>query len=202
MSSLHLITPGFRFNCLNKIATNLSTFYSKFNFKWHLIADKKQSIDVSKFDEYEKIKSKLYFYEIEAHHPFGFEQREYFTCNIANNYNSNEWAYFLDDDNLVTPDIFECWAKYINDVTTKFVLMSQLRYNDPNLRLYGLKGHNKLGAVDIGNFIFKIETLLNIKMSYNVRSHDGRVAEHIAENYPDYLKYEPGYMTTYNILTL
>ena len=199
MNHLHLITPGFRPAYIQKILSDL-VFYRNNPFIWHLIMDEKVEIDIQTFKNYDKVKNFIKFYKIPTIYNYGFEQRLFFLEKIAFEYNSDDWGYFLDDDNLLTPDIFTAFNKYINDEQANIVLMSQLRYDNPNKRLYGRPGHACLGMVDIGNFIFKLRILRGVKINVNNYSEDGALMEYISKTYPESLRYEDCLMTTYNIL--
>lgn len=203
METLHLITPGFRINFLKKIADDLATYYSDQKFIWHVIMDQPGRLTREDLSPHSEILGdKLKIYEISTGYPWGFEQRNHFTNVIANDYPATDWGYFLDDDNLVTIDIFYMFNHYRLDPTAKYIGMSQLRYKDPMRRLWGFPGHATLGTVDIGSFLFRIETLLNIPMNITCRSADGYIADGIVTLNPEFVKYEPNYMTTYNILQL
>lgn len=201
---LHIITPGFRVNFLKKIAENLATYYKDQNFIWHLIMDQPGKLKREDLLPYcDVLGDKLKIYEeLTTFYPWGFEQRNYFTNVIANNYPVEDWCYFLDDDNLMTIDIFYMFEKYKLDSTAKYIGMSQLRYKDPQLRLWGIPDHATLGLVDIGSFLFRSETLINIPMNLSCRSADGWIAHGIVALNPGFAKWEPNYMTTYNILQL
>jgi hypothetical protein len=164
--------------------------------------DEKVQLNKEDLKGYKELEDRLNFTKIPTQYTYGFEQRKYFLEVIANDFKSTDWGYFLDDDNLVTPDIFTAFAKYKNDETAKFVLMSQLRYKNPNKRLYGRQGHATLGNVDIGNFIFKLEILKNVPINTCNYSEDGNIVQNLCKQYGDYFKYEEGLMTTYNILQI
>lgn len=200
MSLLHLITPGYRPDSIQKILTDL-TYYKEYPFIWHLIMDNKISINIETFKNYDLIKNNLKLYSVLTNFNYGFEQRRYFCNEISSNYNSNDWGYFLDDDNLITPDIFTAFNLHSKDSNAKVVMLSQIRYGCPNLkRLYGRKGHTKVNFVDIGSFIFKLDVVKDISINVSNYAEDGNIVEQLYGLYPEAFRYEECLLTTYNIL--
>jgi hypothetical protein len=204
MSTIHIITAGFRPAYIAKSIKYMAQFKCQ-PLIWHLIMDDKISIDVEKMDGYEVVKDVLKVYSVPTTYPYGFEQRRHFTETLSLQYDKNDWGYFLDDDNLMTPDIFAAFEKYKGDPTAKMVMMSQLRYLQPELnRLYGKKGNaTTLGMVDIGSFIFRLEVLQGKSINVYNYSEDGNIVVSLYEQYGEVaFRYEEGLMTTYNILQI
>lgn len=197
--TLHLVTPGFRPHFILRQLKYLCE-YSDCDFIWHIIMDSKISLDITQDDNFLKIKDKIKVYSIDTIYTFGFEQRNYFTETLSLQYNDNDWMYFLDDDNLPSPDVFDCWLKYRTEFEKNFVLMSQIRFYNPNKRLYGRIGHASLGKVDIGNFICRLKIIKGRQMNSQLYNYDGHLVEELKKEYGDSFAYEEAYVALYNVL--
>ncbi len=197
--NIHLVTPGFRPEFIKRQLKYLCEFQDV-GFIWHLIMDDNIEYDIQKEDNYDKIKDKIQFYSVKTEYPYGFDQRTYFTETISLNYPDSDWMYFLDDDNLPSSDVFECWSKYRADENTNFVLMSQLRFYNPNKRLFGRENWACLGRVDIGNFICKLKIIKGWKMSTYLYNYDGHFVEDLKKIYNDSFAYEDSLVALYNVL--
>jgi len=197
--TLHLVTPGFRPHFIFRQLKYLCE-YSNCDFIWHIIMDSKITFDITQDENYLKIKDKIRIYSVDTTYPYGFEQRNYFTETLSKSYNDIDWVYFLDDDNLPSPDVFECWLKYRTQPSINFVLMSQLRFFNPTKRLYGRKGNDSLEKVDMGNFICKLKIIKGRHMNPQLYSSDGHFVEDLKKNYENSFAYEESLMALYNVL--
>ena len=200
MNKLHIVTPGFRPHFIEKILTDLITYPEP--FIWHLIMDNNIKLNISSINGYSEIAEKIRLCEIKTAYPYGFEQRRYFTEIISLEYDSNDWVYFLDDDNLVTPYIFDAFHKYKEDPTAKVIMMSKLRYKNSIKKIIGKEGREKAGLVDIGSFISKLEVLKGLMLNTTAYGEDSTLIEYLHATHKPYFKYEENLVTTYNILQL
>lgn len=197
--SLHLVTPGFRPEFIKRQIKYLNEYKDE-DFIWHIIMDDKIEINLESYEFYDILKTKINLHKIKVNYTFGYEQRTYFTEHLSQNYNDNDWLYFLDDDNLPSPDVFECYKKYLNNNDIDFVIMSQIRFFNPAKRLYGKPEWAKLGAVDIGSFICKLKNIKGFRMEILLYNYDGHFIETFKGKLANKFAYEESFSTLYNVL--
>jgi hypothetical protein len=80
--------------------------------------------------------------------------------------------------------------------------MSQLRYKNNIKKIIGKEGREKMGFMDIGSFISKLEVLKGILLNTTAYAEDGTLIEYLHTTHKPYFKYEESFVTTYNILQL
>lgn len=197
--NIHLVTPGFRPEFIKRQLKYLCEFRD-IGFTWHIIMDSKIELDLKNDSNFNILQEKINLLSVDTQYNFGFEQRSHFTKTLSKNYPDSDWLYFLDDDNLPSYDVFECWKKYRLDDNVNFVLLSQLRFYNPNKKLYGRKGCDSLGNVDIGNFICKLKIIQGLEMNPQLYNYDGHLVEHLKRNFGDSFAYEESLVSFYNIL--
>lgn len=197
--SLHLITPGFRPEFIKRQLKYLLE-YINIDFVWHIIMDSKINFEIKDDSNFSKLQNQINIYSVKTEYTYGFEQRSHFTKILSKNYPSTDWLYFLDDDNLPSYDVFKCWEKYRLDDNVNFVLLSQLRFFNPNKKLYGRKGCDSLGNVDIGSFICRLKIIQGMEMNPQLYNYDGHLVEHLKKNFGDSFAYEESLVSFYNIL--
>lgn len=197
--SLHFVTPGFRPDNIRRQIKYLNEYKDE-DFIWHIVMDEKIKINLESYDLYNGLKTKINLSCIQAEYTFGFEQRNHFTKVISLNYSDDDWVYFLDDDNLPSPDVFECYKKYLTRSDIDFVVMSQIRFFNPAKRLFGRPECAKVGAVDIGSFICKLKVVKGWEMRFDLYNYDGHFVETFKEKLGKSFSYEESFVTLYNVL--
>lgn len=193
--NINFITPLYRYDNIPIIYKNINSIIS--NFNWYLIegSNKIGDTDIS----YILKDSRVIYHKINTQQIWGHEQRNFFIQNIE--CLSDDWCYFLDDDNLITQDIIDV----INDEdnsNTDIILMSQKMGNTDQTRLYGLLGHLSLGNCDIGSFLIKYKIIKNTYI-YNEdqRNADGHYCEQLSSINDINIKYLLNKFTKYNALS-
>jgi hypothetical protein len=193
--NINFITPLYRYDNIPTIYENINSITS--NFNWYLIegSNKIGDTDVSHILK----DSRVVYHKINTQQIWGHEQRNFFIKNIE--CVSDDWCYFLDDDNLITQDIIDV----INDKDNSnadIILMSQKMGNTDQTRLYGLLGHLSLGNCDIGSFLIKYKIIKNTYI-YNEdqRNADGHYCEQLNSINNINIKYLLNKFTKYNALS-
>lgn len=189
---INLITPLYRYDNIPIIYKNVLSLTNDFN--WYLIegSNKTGTYDIS-----EILKDKrVHYYKIDTTYPFGHEQRNYFIT--GNTVCDDEWCYFLDDDNLLTPDLI---SELSDD--SDFILFPQKAGLTEYVRLYPGKDKLGLGLNDIGNFLIKYKLLKNHKITFiSERNADGHFGEEIKTEIKKYkFKFLENKYTRYNCLS-
>jgi hypothetical protein len=194
---IHFITPLYRYNNIPIVYSTIK--HQLEDFQWHLIEGSKKIGDTNisfLFDD-----KRIKYYKIETQFAWGHEQRNYFITDIKAD--NEDWCYFLDDDNIVTPDLVEVYnEEKQND--TDFILFSQKKGLTNIIRLYGTENKLSNGNCDIGSFLIKYKVLKNNVITYiNTRSADGRMADDLKKTECKYnYKYFIDKYVTYNALSL
>ena len=144
--------------------------------------------------------TRVFHHKIDTTQIWGHEQRNFFIKNIK--CEDNEWCYFLDDDNVVTPDLI---SEAMNEYNSNYdiILFSQKQGLTDKIRLYGSQGHLKLGMCDIGSFLIRYDKLKNTFIySEDQRNADGHYCEQIASLQNINIKYCVDKYVRYNSLSL
>lgn len=194
---LHLITPLYRYNNIKIVYQTIK--YQLDDYCWHLIEGSnkigEENLDFLREDE------RVKFYKINTEHIWGHEQRNYFITNIGGD--DNDWCYFLDDDNILTPDLVNTYHEEMH-TNTDLVLFTQKKGLTDIIRLYSSVNHLSLGNCDIGSFIIRYRLMKKTIIPYiDQRNADGHYAEQI-RNYNDSheFKYYTDRYVRYNSLSL
>jgi hypothetical protein len=153
-----------------------------------------ESLDFLKED------NRVFIYKTKTDYVWGHEQRNFFIKNIKSN--TDDWCYFLDDDNVVTEDLIEI-AKDKESELYDVIVFSQKKGLTEKIRLYASPDNFKLGGVDIGSFILKYGTIKKTLISpESERNADGHYAEQIKNLKDVKIKYHPNKYVRYNALSL
>jgi hypothetical protein len=195
---IHFITPLYRYNNLKIIYSTIKHQLDDFN--WHLIegTNKIGDDDISFLKDDERVK----FYKIDTSQIWGHEQRNYFITDIEAN--DNDWCYFLDDDNIITPDLVSEYNQEKISIVD-FILFSQKCGLTEKIRLYG-DGEDRLNLAlcDIASFMIRYRM---IKKTYihniSYRNADGHYALGLRQLKDEHIfKYCPEKFVRYNSLSL
>ena len=193
---VHFITPLYRYNNIRIVYPTI--FHQIDRFKWHLIEGSKkigeESLNFLLKD------SRVFYYKIKTTQVWGHEKRNYFIKNIKGD--DKDWCYFLDDDNVVTPDLA---SEIINEYDSDYdiILFSQKQGLTNKHRLSGSEGHLKLGTCDIGSFLIRYGKIKEALIDFEgQRNADGHYCEKIAAIKNVKIKYAPDKFVRYNSLSM
>lgn len=193
---IHFVTPLYRYSNIPIIYSTL--IHQVAEFQWHLIegSNKVQDTDLTTVLQDERV----HYVKIKTHYPWGHEQRNYFLTDIQAP--DNDWCYFLDDDNVVTSDLVEIAAEYL-DRDVDIILLSQKAGLTEKTRLYGFEGRLRLGLCDIGSFLVRIYQARCCDLKIEWRNSDGHYAECLQARIPSSKQvYLPEKFVRYNALSL
>ena len=112
--------------------------------------------------------------------------------NIALEIITDDYVYFLDDDTIMHPEL---WDR-VNSFTSDIIIFNQCHKNE-TLRLYG--GFIEPGAVDTGNLIVHRNTIGPIRWDVNEYNGDGFFFKEVSKNTKK-KKYIPIILSYYNKL--
>ena len=143
-----IITPSYRIQ-------NLKKTYETINFdyvdEWIIVYDGSKITENPNIFNHEKIKEYVHY---DNNSCFGNAQRNFALNNIKN---ENTYLYFLDDDNLIHPELYKLLDIIEKD---KLYTFNQIRY--PNLEL--LKGNEiKETKIDTAMILISYNLCKNIK---------------------------------------
>jgi SAM-dependent methyltransferase len=157
MNKLTLITPSYRTNNLLKIKNSIQFDYID---EWIIVYDGSKIIDYPHlFDNQENNKIKEYIYKCENGGISGNPQRNYAISKITN---PHALIYYLDDDNIIHPDLY----KLLNIVDTNKIYT----FNQCNR----IKGDNiNVGRIDTAMAIIPFNLCKNIRWILNHYCADG-----------------------------
>lgn len=189
---INLITPLYRYDNVPIIYENILSLTN--DFKWFLIEG---SNKIGTYDISEILKdNRVHYYKIETTYTFGHEQRNHFIS--GNTVSDDEWCYFLDDDNLLTPDLIS----ELND-SSDFILFPQKAGLTEQIRLWPGKNKLGLGLNDIGNFLIKYNFLKKHLITHiSERNADGHFGEDMKKEINKYnFKFLEDKYTRYNCLS-
>lgn len=177
---LYIITPVSRPENLEEISNSFEDHleYSKTpktNIRWIIILDKKliQSNDahetfvligllklmLKKLES--KVRVTVFFSEI-SNAFVGHAHRNYFLDKIypGLGISENDYAYFLDDDTVLHPEFLENVLPVLETETPEIVVFGQ-NTKDNLVRLLPSKENIRVCHIDMGQYIFKINSLPN-----------------------------------------
>lgn len=193
---VHFITPLYRYNNVKIIYSSIVHQINE--FRWHLIEGDNRIGDES-LDFLEK-DDRVIHYKIKTYHPWGHEQRNYFITDILGN--SEDWCYFLDDDNIVTGDFVSEVLNYENQ-NYDVILFAQKKGLTEIKRLHALEGHMSLNNCDIGSFAIKYSIIKKTIIPHiHERCADGYYCEQISRMDEIKIKYLDNKFVRYNSLSL
>ena len=157
MNKLTLITPSYRTNNLLKIKNSINFDYID---EWIIVYDGSKIIDNPHlFENQENNKIKEYVYKCENGGISGNPQRNYAISKITN---PHALIYYLDDDNIIHPDLY----KLLNIVDTNKIYT----FNQCNR----IKGDNiNVGRIDTAMAIIPFHLCKNIRWILNHYCADG-----------------------------
>lgn len=194
---IHFITPLYRYNNIEIIYSTIKNQVKEFN--WHLIEGNNMigCSDLTFLKEDDRVK----FYKIETEFIWGHEQRNYFIENITAD--DNDWCYFLDDDNVVTPDLIEAYNKF-NNSDKHLVLFSQKKGLTDIDRLFGDEENLRMGGCDVGSFLLRYNLLKKTKFNNpERRNDDGHFSDTLSTLKDTHnFVYLPNKFVRYNALSL
>lgn len=175
---LYIVTPVSRPENLEAIANSFKDFleYSKqpnTNIRWIVILDRKLiKIDNHKdfelfidltniiFNKIRKNYISTIFYSEIANAFVGHAHRNYFIDKIypGLGISENDFAYFLDDDTILHPEFLENILPVLENDKPEIVIFGQ-NNKDNSVRLLPSKENIKVGYIDMGQYVFKINSL-------------------------------------------
>lgn len=143
-----IITPSYRIQNLKKIYETINFDYVD---EWIIVYDGSKITENPNIFNHEKIKEYVHY---DNNSCFGNAQRNFALNNIKN---ENTYLYFLDDDNLIHPELYKLLDIIEKD---KLYTFNQIRY--PNLEL--LKGNEiKETKIDTAMILISYNLCKNIK---------------------------------------
>jgi SAM-dependent methyltransferase len=143
-----IITPSYRIQNLKKIYETINFDYVD---EWIIVYDGSKITENPNLFNHEKIKEYVHYNNNSC---FGNAQRNFALNNIKN---ENTYLYFLDDDNLIHPELYKLLDIIEKD---KLYTFNQIRY--PNLEL--LKGNEiKETKIDTAMILISYNLCKNIK---------------------------------------
>jgi SAM-dependent methyltransferase len=143
-----IITPSYRIQNLKKIYETINFDYVD---EWIIVYDGSKITENPNLFNHEKIKEYVHYNNNSC---FGNAQRNFALNNIKN---ENTYLYFLDDDNLINPELYKLLEIIEKD---KLYTFNQIRY--PNLEL--LKGNEiKETKIDTAMILISYNLCKNIK---------------------------------------
>ena len=163
-NKLTIITPSYRVDNLLELEKSIDFKYIE---EWIIVYDGSKIIDnPNLFKNQENNKIKEYVYKGEG--ISGNPQRNYALTKITN---SNTLLYYLDDDNLVNPNIY----RLLNIIdSNKMYTFNQLN---------GIKGNKiGIGCIDTAMFLIPYSLCQNIKWKSNLYDADGYYIKECYDN--------------------
>ena len=156
-NKLTLITPSYRFNNLLEIKKSINFEYIE---EWIIVYDgSKINENPNLFENQENNKIKEYIYNCENEGISGNPQRNYALSKITN---SDSLVYYLDDDNIIHPNLY----RLLNIVN--------------NNKIYTFNQHNRIKGnninfcfIDTAMFIVPYNLCKNVKWILNEYGADG-----------------------------
>jgi len=142
-----IITPSYRIQNLKKIYETINFDYVD---EWIIVYDGSKITENPNLFNHEKIKEYVHYNNNSC---FGNAQRNFALNNIKN---ENTYLYFLDDDNLIHPELYKLLDIIEKD---KLYTFNQIRY--PNLEL--LKGNEIKETIDTAMILISYNLCKNIK---------------------------------------
>lgn len=175
---LYIITPVSRPENIQNILDSFNGFleYSKekqINIKWIVILDKKltetedilinfQRSNLWKicFEVLKDITRINVFYSEISNAFVGHAHRNYFIDKIYPGFgiSKNDYAYFLDDDTILHSEFLENVLPVLENENPEIVVFGQ-NNKDNSIRLLPSKNNIKVCHIDMGQYIFKINSL-------------------------------------------
>lgn len=195
---IHFITPFLRSENFQKIYDVLQQNFNN-SFTWYLIYKPEPILD--RFIFQNSNNPQVVFCPLDYTTTWGHEQRNYYIDNFARqNY---YWCYFLDDDNIPSPDLINTYHKYKDNISYSLIVLSQKKGSTDLDRLYAEPGCLSLGRCDIGSFLIRGTLLGRTRLHFiNQRNCDGHMAEDLARlARNDEILYLPNQFTYYNALS-
>ena len=195
---IHFITPFLRSENFSTIYNILTENFHN-SFMWYLVY--KPELRINEFIKIHSNYSQVVFCPLDYTTKWGHEQRNYYIDHYAKE--NNYWCYFLDDDNIPSPDLIDVYHKYQNDQTYDLIVLSQKKGSTNMDRLFAEPGCLSLGRCDIGSFLIR-GTLLGMTRLHFIdqRNCDGHLAEDLARRIPENkILYIPNQFTYYNALS-
>ena len=180
---IHIITRCSRPENLYRIYKSI--FYKDFFVRWYIIFDTSKSKDYSKFiiDD-----SRIeYYYEDIGSYKLGYSLK----------YNIKGYIYYLDDDNIIHPDLYYNIEKYLND---KNILVFEQIGNDRTN--YELSLENVIESrVDLAQFMIHSDFLNNDELfSDDSYFSDSILLEKLKNIYSDKFIFIKKKLSYYNYL--
>lgn len=166
-NKLTIITPSYRTYNLEKIMTSINFNYVN---EWIIVYDATKIVENPLIFKNENPKIKEYIFKWDNEKNgyrneegiSGNDQRNYALSIIAENC-ENRLLYFLDDDNVIHPDLY----KLLN-------IIDDGKIYTFNRREKGLKGNNiNVGHIDTSMFLVDHDLCKGIKWKYNDYTADG-----------------------------
>lgn len=153
MNKLTIITPSYRISNLTKLKDSINFDYVS---EWIIVYDgKKITQNPDLFKEEYKVKEYIY----NGNGCFGNHQRNYALDKIMN---TDTYLYFLDDDNIIHPDLYK-----LLDVIDNGKLYSFNQHNR-------IKGNNiSVGCIDTAMILIDYNLCKNIKWIPDKYEADG-----------------------------
>lgn len=194
---IHFITPFIRTENFHKILDTLNQNL-QIDFQWYLIY--KPELNINTFIANFNV-PQVIFCPIEYTTPWGHEQRNFYIDNYANKH--NHWCYFLDDDNIPSPDLIYTYKKYQNNYIYDLIVLSQKAGSTDMTRLCSEDGCLTLGRCDIGSFLIRGSLLSRTRLHLiDQRNCDGHMAEDLERITPrERILYLSDKFTYYNALS-
>ena len=151
-----IITPCIRPENLARMSKTIPA-----NCRWIVVFDLKQlpSVELPKNAEYHRL----------LNHAFGYPQSNYALELVKDGY-----VYFLDDDTLMHPDLYEAVSGLDNDFIHFNQIRPEKKKGDPK-RILGSKVQG--GWIDKGGFVVKRELIGEIRFRTDIYGGDGYFAE-------------------------
>lgn len=138
---LHIITPVTRSENVAGLINNVRDSLSEVDYFIHLVGD---GVDVSDFAG-----ERVYCYNYHGSTSIGGLQRNVALSEGWERIGDSDYVYFLDDDNLLHPNLEECFMKHLN---RNIIVFGQL-HPDGTLRLEATQ--IECGKIDTGMFVVK-----------------------------------------------
>lgn len=178
---LNIVTPCSR-------PENLELIKKSINFdlisKWYIIYDTRNNEFKKKYENTDKI------IELECKDEgiVGHQIR-----NMSLNLIKNGFIYYLDDDNIVHPELWNIFTNFENNYIYTFDLI----YNDNRI----LKGNNPIpNKIDTSQYLFDVSLVGNIKFNQSIYNADGIFINNLINNNKDKWKYIENISAYYNKL--
>jgi len=209
MNKFHIITPFTRVQNIVALIHSVDEFYkqAKFRIQWNVVFDRNtimlQDVLSSIFNSYTKKlfnlnwEIKTYIYEGEEN-TGGFNSRNYVLKHlVVIPENLNDYVFFLDDDTV----LHEKLVKFVNGIK-KYeeydIIVGHQEIFPGQRRLTASKENMKVGHVDTGSFICKLD-IFNNYLFNNSYCADGEFIEKMMEEKKTFL-YLNQNISYYNLL--